>query len=585
MFRLPFFGKKEYKIEPCVLVILDGFGLAPPSAGNAITLAKTPNYDRYLKIFPHGELIASGESVGLPANEVGNTEVGHLTLGGGRVILQDLKRINLSIEKGTFFDNKAFLEGAEHVKKHSSKMHILGLVSTGNVHSSLEHLFALLQFCKKEDLKEVYLHLFTDGRDAPPKQGVEVIEQIESHLAMIKVGKIATIAGRYYAMDRDRRWDRTAKAYKAIVLGHAIQTFSSLDAVKGAYIRGQTDEFIEPTIIADKNGPIATIADNDCVIFFNYRIDRPRQLTMAFVIPNFENLKEFDFGYDPDTNIKEGQVSVGTTFEREKVPKNLFFVTMTEYHKALPVSAVAFGPEVIQNTLSDVIANANLRQLHMSESEKERFVTYYFDGLREKPLAGEDFQIVPSSKVPTYDKKPEMSLPKLVAEFKKQLSRDLYHFVVINFANPDMVAHTGNLEASVVAIEFVDKYLGELVQAVLAQNGHVVISADHGNAEELTTFPSTTYFYTTSKGTINTDHSNNPVPVVIASKMLQGNAVNFQKGALADVAPTILNLMGLSVPPQMTGNNLLKDFMSNAQSKAGSQVVKPPQEQRPGASF
>ena len=572
MFKLPFFGKKEFKIEPCVLVILDGFGLAPPSQGNAITLAKTPNYDRYLKIFPHGELIASGESVGLPANEVGNTEVGHLTLGGGRVILQDLKRINLSIEKGMFFDNKAFLAGTNHVKENNSKMHIMGLVSSGNVHSSLEHLYALIQFCKKEDVKEVYLHLFTDGRDAPPKQGVEIIEQIESHLAMVRVGKIASIAGRYYAMDRDRRWDRTAKAYKALVLGHAIQTFSSIDAVKGAYIRGQTDEFIEPTIIADKEGPIATIDDNDCVIFFNYRIDRPRQLSMAFCLPNFENLREFDFGYDPDTNIKEGQLSVGTTFEREKVPKNLFFVTMTEYHKTLPVSDIAFGAEEIESPLSVVLSKAGLRQMHMSESEKERFVTYYFNGMREKASEGEDSQIIPSPKIPTYDKKPEMSLAKLAAEFKKQLAKDIYHFVVINFANPDMVAHTGNLEASVVAVEVVDKYLGELVQAVLAQNGHVIITADHGNAEELMTFPTTTYFYTTSKGSVNTDHSNNPVPVIIASKMFQGSSVNLPNGALADVAPTVLNLLGLSIPQEMTGKNLLESLMPKAQNQTNSQV-------------
>ena len=302
MFNLPFFTKRKLTLKPYVLVVLDGFGIAPTSSGNAISLAKTPNINKFLQNYPNGQLIASGESVGLPANEVGNTEVGHLTLGAGRVILQDLKKINLAIEKTTFFDNKALVQAANHVKKHNSKLHILGLASSGNVHSSLEHLFGLLQFCKKEEITRVYLHLFTDGRDAPPKQGIEVIEKIENQLQLLKVGKIASICGRYYAMDRDRRWDRTEKAYKAIVSGHAIQTFSSLDAVKGAYLRGQTDEFIEPTVVADKNGPLGMIDDNDAAIFFNYRIDRAKQLTMTFVLPNFEDLKQFDFGYHPETN-------------------------------------------------------------------------------------------------------------------------------------------------------------------------------------------------------------------------------------------------------------------------------------------
>src|SRR3989344_3134205 len=291
MFNLPFFGNRDKKIKPVVLVILDWFGLAPPSEGNAITLANTPNYRAYLKNFPNTELIASGESVGLPANEVGNTEVGHLTLGAGRVILQDLKRINVAIEKGSFFENKAFLSAAAHVKQNNSKLHIMGLASSGNVHSSLGHLYSLLQFCKKEEIREVYLHVFTDGRDAPPKEAVEIILELEHHLSLLKLGKIASISGRYYAMDRDRRWDRTARTYKALVEGAAIQTFSASDAIKGAYLRGQTDEFIEPTIIADKSGPLGLISDKYAVIFFNYRIDRPRQLTMAFTLPNFETLR------------------------------------------------------------------------------------------------------------------------------------------------------------------------------------------------------------------------------------------------------------------------------------------------------
>ncbi|OGM24060.1 phosphoglycerate mutase (2,3-diphosphoglycerate-independent) [Candidatus Woesebacteria bacterium RIFCSPHIGHO2_01_FULL_39_32] len=557
MFNLPFLGKKKNTIKPTVLVVLDGFGIAPPSAGNAITLAKTPNWERLIKNYPHGELIASGESVGLPANEVGNTEVGHLTLGAGRVILQDLKRINVAIEKGSFFENKAFLSAAAHVKQNNSKLHIMGLASSGNVHSSLGHLYSLLQFCKKEEIREVYLHVFTDGRDAPPKEAVEIILELEHHLSLLKLGKIASISGRYYAMDRDRRWDRTARTYKALVEGAAIQTFSASDAIKGAYLRGQTDEFIEPTIIADKSGPLGLISDKDAVIFFNYRIDRPRQLTMAFTLPNFENLKAFDFGYNPETSREEGKVEFGTTFTRGKVVQNLFFVTMTQYHQNIPVSAVAFAPETVNLPLGKVLSDLGLKQLHMAESEKERFVTYYFNGLQENAFSGEEEAVVSSPKVDTYDKKPEMSLPKLVKEFRKRIRRDAFHFVVINFANPDMVAHTGNLQASILAIESVDRYLDELVREVLEVDGFIVITADHGNAEELLTFPTATYFYTSSAGTVNTDHSNNPVPILIVGKNMPTNFI-LGRGGLADVSPTILALMGIAKPDEMTGRNLLE---------------------------
>ncbi len=559
MFNLPFFRKKSYSIKPVVLIILDGFGLAPPSEGNAITQAKTPNLQKYLNLYPNTHLIASGESVGLPANEVGNTEVGHLTLGAGRIVLQDLKRIDLAIEKGEFYENSAFLKASEHLKKNNSKLHILGLVGSGRVHSSLNHLFALLQFCKKEGLGKVYLHLFTDGRDSPPKEGIEIIERVEKHLELIKLGKIASISGRYYAMDRDRRWERTEKAYKAIVEGLAIQTASSLDAVKSAYARGQTDEFIEPTVIADYSGPIGTVDDNDAVIFFNYRVDRPRQLTMAMTLENFENLRYFDFGYDPLTFKMQKETEVGQTFKRDKVPRNLFFVTMTEYHKNIPVSAIAFPPQIIENNLSNLISKKGLRQLHMAESEKERFVTYYFNGLHEKPYPGEDWFIVPSPKVSTYDQKPEMSLPTLVNECIKQLNKDVYNFVVINFANPDMLAHTGNLKATIVAIEVVDRELGRLVDKVLELDGKVLVTGDHGNAEEMLTFSNVSYFYTTSKGVLNTDHSNNPVPLFLISRQWQDVKIKLDKPAgLADVAPFILKIMGINIPENMTGRNLLE---------------------------
>jgi 2,3-bisphosphoglycerate-independent phosphoglycerate mutase len=557
MFNFPLLTKKQAKISPHVIVVLDGFGIAPPSQGNAIALAKTPNINWMKSTFPNTELIASGESVGLPANEVGNTEVGHLTIGAGRVIYQDLKRISMAIEDGSFFDNKAFLSAAAHVKRNNSKLHILGLVGSGNVHSSYEHLLALLQFCKKEGVEKVFLHIFTDGRDSPPKEGKEIIEKLETYLNTIKLGKIASISGRYYAMDRDRRWERTEKAYRAIVQGLAIQTMSAMDAINSAYVRGQTDEFVEPTIIADVNGPLATVGDNDAVIFFNFRIDRPKQLSMALVMKDFENLKSYDFGYNPETSKEEGEVSFSATFQRQKIANNLCFVTMTEYQEDLPVSGIAYGPEVIANTLGETLSASGLKQMHMSESEKERFVTYYFNGLREQPYTNEERQIVPSPKVATYDKQPEMSLPRLVGEFKKQLLKDKYHFFIINFANADMVGHSGNLQAAIVAIEAIDKYLKELVDCVLKVNGSVYITADHGNAEEMMNFPSSGFFFTTSEGSVNTDHSNNPVPLIIINKTLAGGPDIVPKGALSDIAPTVLTLMGITPPKDMTGRILL----------------------------
>jgi 2,3-bisphosphoglycerate-independent phosphoglycerate mutase len=556
MFKLPLFISK-HTIRPVVLVVLDGFGLAPPSPGNAISIAKMPYMQKIFKEYPHTELIASGESVGLPANEVGNTEVGHLTIGAGRVILQDLKRINESIEKGTFYENTAFGMAALHTRKNSSKLHILCLLSSGKVHASKEHLYALLQYCKKEQLTNVCIHIFTDGRDAPPKEGIRDVEELEQQLALLRVGRIVSVSGRYYAMDRDRRWPRIEKVYRAITQGIGIQTLSAKEAVESAYARGQTDEFIEPTLIVEKGkGPI-TIDDNDAVIFANYRIDRAKELSMSLVLPNFENLAQFDFGYDPSTNLKVGEVSVGTTFIRGKTPQNLCFVTMTEYQKQLPVSAVAFAPAEVANSFSQIISASNMKQIHLSESEKERFVTYYFDGMREQKSVGEDTVIIPSPKVPTYDKKPEMSLPKLVNECLHQLSKDVYHFMVVNFANADMLGHTGNITATVAALEHIDKHISRLTSEVLRRDGALFITADHGNSEEMLTFPSSAFFYTTQKGILNTDHSNNPVPFIAVHTSFKGKTTLLSNGGLSDVSPTILDFMGIEKPKEMTGHSLL----------------------------
>ncbi len=547
-------------IKPMVLLILDGYGLAPPSEGNAITLAKKPFINSYYKLYPHGQLIASGESVGLPANEEGNTEVGHLTIGAGRVIDQDLVRINKAIKDGNFFDNKAFLDAVEHVRKNNSKLHIAGLIGSGNVHSSMEHFWALVEFCKQNKLRNIYFHLFTDGRDSPPQEGMTLIQKIDLEIKNSKVGAIASIAGRYFAMDRDGRWDRTKRVYDALVLGRGHPAYAAVDAIRKSYTEGKTDEFIEPTVIVNQKGiPIGKVDDGDAFIFFNFRIDRPRQLAMAFVLPNFESLRQFEFGEDPE---KEGK-SAGVvkfeagTFRRERTIKDLFFVTMTEYQKNLPVSAVAYPKIVVKEPLAEVLSKSNLMQMHLSESEKERFVTYYFNGQRQEKFRGEESLIIPSPKVATYDKAPQMSVFEVVNEFKRKSNEGRFHFFVINFANPDMVAHSGNLPASIKAIEFTDQAVGLVVNWTLALGGTVVLTADHGNAEELLTYPTTAFFITTEEGQVNTDHSNNPVPVFVISEKFKGKPLALPNGALADVAPTALSLMGIPKPVEMTGKSLI----------------------------
>ncbi|HLE49110.1 MAG TPA: 2,3-bisphosphoglycerate-independent phosphoglycerate mutase [Patescibacteria group bacterium] len=547
-------------IKPGVLLVMDGFGLAPPSDGNAIINSKTPNIDYYKANYPVSTLIAAGESVGLPANEAGNSEVGHLTIGAGRVIYQSLPRINMAIKDGSFYENKALNDALKHAKNNNSQLHLMGLVSSGNVHSSTEHLYALLEFCRKSSFANVKLHLFTDGRDAPPTNGINVIEHIQSYLRSVKVASIATISGRYWAMDRDARWERTHKAYQAIVLGQGVPESDPITAIKNSYAKNVTDEFIEPIVIHQNNVPIGTVNDNDAIIFFNFRIDRPRQLTMAFVFPDFEQLKEVEFGYTPhgkQKHRKEGEVAQGPTFKREKWPKNIFFVTMTEYQKNLPVSGIAFPTETIKNSLPEVLSAQGLKHFHLTESEKERMVTFYLDGMREEKLPGEDDLIVSSPNVSTYDKKPEMSIFKIVKEFKKAILKDYYHFFILNFANPDMVAHTGNIKATIQAVEAVDKALGDITAMTLKAGGTMYVTADHGNAEELLSYPTGGFFFTTSTGSVNTEHSNSPVPFFILKNDFKGKTGILSDGSLADVAPTILFLMGIQKPPEMLGHNLI----------------------------
>ena len=571
MFNLPFIKNKQVSIlpnkngkKPIVLLVLDGWGIAPPSKGNPISRAKTPNFNAIYANYPHGQLIASGESVGLPANEVGNSEVGHLTIGVGKVILQSLKRINVAIEEGTFYENNAFTSAIAHVRQYKSKLHLMGLISSGSVHASADHFNALLEFCRRSELNNVCIHIFTDGRDAPPKEAYNLIKGIEKNIDNLKIGKIATITGRYYAMDRDMRWSRTQRAYEAIVAGKGLTASSPEEAIKNAYIKGQTDEFIEPTVIVHPGNNKCTVDDDDAVIFFNFRVDRPRQLTMAFVLADFENLKSFEIGHEPGEGKKEGYVYSGSTFKRIKWPKNLYFVTMTEYQEKIPVSAIAYPPIKASTSLPEVLAKQGKKQLHLTESEKERMVTIYFNGLHGDRFPGEDDLILPSPKVSTYDKKPEMNVFKIVEEFKKALTKNIYDFVVMNFANPDMVAHSGSIKATIKAIEYVDKAVGEVVQTILAYDGTLFITADHGNAEELISFPTTSFFFTTSKGNINTDHSNNPVPFLIIANRFYHKPFELTKGNLSDVAPTILSYMSLPIPLSMAGKNLLVDLKNTA---------------------
>lgn len=539
------------KNQKVVLVILDGWGIGPEYPGNAIDIADTPTMDKLWASFPHTQLGASGESVGLPKGEDGNTETGHLNIGAGRIVYQDLPRINMNIANGSFFTNKAFLAAKQHTLDHSSNLHLLGLIGSGGVHSSNQHLFALLQFCQSQQLNNVYLHLITDGRDSPPTSSIQYLQEVQRELQNYPKASIATLIGRYYAMDRDRRGERTKVAYDALVLGTGTKTDDYVKAVNDMYTNNITDEFISP-ILPLYNGQIAPrIASNDSVIFFNYRIDRPRQLTKALTLSDEEILKSKE-SFDPyaikyEKKHQPTEPKKQATFERVNRPENLLFVTMTEYEKNLPAE-VAFPPEFVKMPLSRVIALNGKRQLKLSESEKERFVTYYFNGQREDPFPGEDVKITESPKIATYDLKPEMSGKEQTLKLISAIQSELYHLIVINYANPDMIAHTGNLEATIKACEHTDSWLKQIYQTIISRDDVTLfITADHGNAEELINLETQQ---------IDTEHSNLPVPLLIVSKNLLGKRAPLKKGVLGDIAPTILDFMGVQKPALMTGRSL-----------------------------
>ncbi|MGB6838840.1 MAG: 2,3-bisphosphoglycerate-independent phosphoglycerate mutase [Microgenomates group bacterium] len=540
-----------------VLAVLDGWGIAPPGPGNAVSLANTTNMDRFWASYPRTQLGASGEAVGLPRGEAGNTETGHLNIGAGRIVYQDLERINMAIADGSFFENKTLLAAIEHARKNNSKLHYLGLVGAGGVHSNLSHLFALIQLAKRQNFEKLFLHLFTDGRDSPPTASQTYINQVREVIKKEGVGRIASIMGRYWAMDRDRRWDRTAKAYFALTKGKGQLVKTPEEAIELSYSQGKTDEFVEPSLISNAQGaPVALVQENDAVVFFNFRIDRPRQLTAAFIVKEFTE-QNVALEFDPylekyeKTHIPSKVARYQKLFERGPAVNNLFFATMTEYSKSLVAAGakVSLPPEMVDIPLGRVISDANLRQLRMAESEKERFVTFYFNGQRESPFPGEERLITPSPNVPTYDQKPEMSAREQANALLAKLRESQYSFILINFANPDMVGHTGNIGPAVKACEVCDECISRIANFVLAYGGTLLIIADHGNVEEM---------INTHTGEIDTEHSTNPVPFIVVSKEFLGKSQTLPSGILADVAPTVLALLGIPKPEIMTGRNLLE---------------------------
>lgn len=523
-----------HRPRPVVLVIIDGFGIAPPAEGNAVSDAKMPVFKRLVETYPAMTVHSSGGAVGLSWGEMGNSEVGHLTIGAGKIFYQSLPRINLSIENGEFYTNATLKKAIAHAKEKNGAVHLMGLVSQGNVHASEEHLYALLELCKREAFTNVFIHAFLDGRDAIFNSGKGFLTELEAKIAETGVGKIATIAGRYWAMDRDNRWDRIEKTFNAIVKGEGVQTESWETALDASYAKSVFDEQVEPTVIAPGGKPLATVKSGDSVIFFNFRADRSRELTKAFVIPGFNK------------------------FPCEYI-KDLEFVTFTEYEKDLPVD-IAYPPQLIDTCLAKVISDAGLRQLHIAETEKYAHVTFFLNAMREEEFPGEERVIIPSPRVSSYDQQPEMSAPQITERVVKEIAGGQYDFIVLNFANPDMVGHTGNYAATVKANEVIDGCLGQITDAALAVGGAVVITADHGNAEEVTNLVT---------GVMDKEHSNNPVPLVIVHKDLEGLraptgdviggdlSLNQPVGMLADVAPTILHMMGLVPPPDMTGQVLI----------------------------
>ncbi|KIH76169.1 phosphoglyceromutase [Geoalkalibacter ferrihydriticus DSM 17813] len=505
--------------RPVALVILDGWGINPQCEQNAVCMARTPRLDEFFETYPHTRIGASGMDVGLPDGQMGNSEVGHLNLGAGRVVYQDFTRISKSIADGDFFTNPAFTGALGKIRESGGKLHLIGLLSDGGVHSHNSHLYALLRLAKQEGIQDVCVHAFLDGRDTPPRSGISYLAELEEEMARLGCGRIATIVGRYYAMDRDTRWDRVERAYRALTEGVGEAAVDSREAILAAYAAEQGDEFVTPRVVQ----PASTVDDGDGIIFFNFRSDRARELTRAFTEKKFSG------------------------FARRKSPALAAYVCMTEYDATFDLP-VAFAPEALVNLLGEVVAGAGLKQLRIAETEKYAHVTFFFNGGSEEPYPGEDRCLIPSPRdVATYDQKPAMSAVEVTDEVERRIASGDYALIVLNYANCDMVGHTGFLDAAVAAMETVDTCVGRVVDAVLAQGGVLLLTADHGNCEQMSD----------GRGGAHTAHTSNPVPLILVDPDRRGKKLN--PGILADIAPTILRLMGQDVPREMSGKSLLSD--------------------------
>ena len=502
-----------------MLMILDGFGINEKEEGNAIKMANIPNIKRILKQYPNTILHTSGLDVGLPEGQMGNSEVGHTNIGAGRIVYQELTRITKSIEDGDFFSIPELVTAIENCKKNHSKLHIMGLVSDGGVHSHQRHLFALLELAKRKDFEDVYVHCFLDGRDTPPASAEGYIAELENKMAEKGVGKIATIMGRFYAMDRDKRWNRIQKAYDAMVKGEGEKASSASVAIENSYQKEVFDEFVVPTVICNNDKPVAKIEENDSVIFFNFRPDRAREITRAIVDEEFDG------------------------FERDYFKTN--FVTFTNYDETIKNVSVAFKKDEIKNTFGEIISKHGMTQLRIAETEKYAHVTFFFNGGEEKQYEGEDRILIPSPKVETYDMKPEMSAFEVTENVLNAIHSRKYDSIILNFANPDMVGHTGNVEAVIKALESLDGCVEKIVEAIEEEHGILLITADHGNCEQMIDYKT---------GEPHTAHTTNPVPLVLVGK----DDVKLKEGRLADLAPTMLDLMGLEKPEEMTGESLIE---------------------------
>lgn len=506
------------KKSPVAIIILDGLGWRNEVMGNAVAQAKKPNFDRYMETYPHSQLKASGLDVGLPAGQMGNSEVGHTNIGAGRIVYQSLTRIDKAIEEGEFQVNPVLSGAMNHTIENQSDLHLFGLLSDGGVHSHINHVISLIKTAKEKGVRNIYVHAFLDGRDVAPNSGIGYIKQLEQAMEEIGAGEIATVSGRFYAMDRDKRWERVENAYNAIAHGEGVKANSAMEAVEASYASEKFDEFVLPTVIEKDGKPVATVKSNDAIIFFNFRPDRAIQLSNAFTDNEWEH------------------------FDRGERVENVKFVTMTLYNPSIKAE-VAFAPIPMNNVIGEVLSNKGLKQLRIAETEKYPHVTFFMNGGRNEEFPGENRILIPSPKVETYDLKPEMSAYEVTDALVNDIETDQSDAIILNFANPDMVGHSGMLEPTIKAIEAVDENLGRVVDAIVAKGGYAIIFADHGNADTMIT----------PEGNPHTAHTTVPVPVIVTKK-----GVTLREGGrLADIAPTMLDLLNIEKPVEMTGESLI----------------------------